>query len=52
MTILPSDAQPKANFDESKAGQYTLPDPLRMENGDPVKDAKMWREKRRPAALR
>src|SRR5262245_25124544 len=46
-----SQAQPKANYDESKAGNYTLPDPLRMENGDPVKNAKMWREKRRPEIL-
>src|SRR6187399_2646232 len=51
MTISISEAQPKANYDESKAGNYTLPDPLRMENGDPVKDAKEWREKRRPEIL-
>ncbi len=45
-------AQPKANYEESKVGEYTLPDPLRMENGDPVTDAKTWREKRRPELLR
>src|SRR5712692_7015523 len=52
MTLPHSEAQPKANYDEAKVGQYTLPDPLRMENGDPVRDAKMWREKGRPELLR
>jgi hypothetical protein len=47
------DAQPKeANYDEAKVGDYTLPDPLRMESGDPVPDAKAWREKRRPELIR
>jgi hypothetical protein len=52
MIASQSQAQPKANYDEAKVGQYTLPDPLRMENGEPVKDAKMWRAKRRPELLR
>src|SRR5437868_9604442 len=51
--INDSEAQPKdANYDEAKVGEYTLPDPLRMENGDRVTDGKMWREKRRPELLR
>jgi hypothetical protein len=41
-----------ANYDESKAGSYSLPDPLVMSNGQPVKDAAAWREKRRPEILR
>lgn len=46
------DAQPKdANYDEAKAGDYTLPDPLRMENGEAVTDGGMWRAKRRPELL-
>jgi hypothetical protein len=36
------------NYDESKVGTYTLPDPLRLDNGKPVKDAKTWNSKRRP----
>jgi hypothetical protein len=36
------------NYDESKVGAYTLADPLVMNNGKPVKDAKMWFAKRRP----
>ena len=36
------------NYDESKVGTYTLPDPLRLENGKPVKNAKTWDKKRRP----
>jgi hypothetical protein len=32
-----------ANTDESKANQYTtLPDPLVLNNGKPVKTAKVW----------
>jgi hypothetical protein len=37
-----------ANYDESKVGTYTLPDPLTLENGKPVRDAKTWWTKRRP----
>ena len=36
------------NYDEAKVGTYTLPDPLRLDNGKPVKDAKAWKKKRRP----
>mgnify|MGYP000857561379 CR=1 FL=1 len=35
------------NYTEANAGTYTLPEPLRLNNGKPVKDAKTWREKRR-----
>ena len=36
------------NYDESKVGAYTLPDPLRLADGKPVHDAKTWYKKRRP----
>ena len=36
------------NYTEAKAGTYTLPDPLKLNNGQPVKDARTWVEKRRP----
>ncbi len=36
------------NYDEALVGTYTLPDPLVLANGKPVKDAKTWTEKRRP----
>ncbi len=37
-----------ANFDESKANPYpTLPDPLVLKNGTPVKTADVWWKKRR-----
>jgi hypothetical protein len=36
------------NYDESKIGAYTLPDPLRLDNDKPVRDAKTWWTKRRP----
>lgn len=45
-------AQPKdTNYDEAKVPQYTLPDPLVMEDGTPVKDAETWRQKQRPHIL-
>ena len=40
------------NYDESKVGTYTLPDPLVMEDGKPVKDAKTWYSKRRPEIVK
>jgi hypothetical protein len=43
---------PQANYDESKVGSYTLPDPLTLRNGRPVKDARTWTRERRPELLR
>lgn len=36
------------NYDETKVGTYTLPDPLLLENGKRVKEGKTWWTKRRP----
>jgi hypothetical protein len=36
------------NYDEAKVGTYTLPYPLKLNNGKPVRDAKTWESKRRP----
>ncbi len=36
-----------ANFDESKVGHYTLPDPLVFADGRPVRTALEWRERRK-----
>src|SRR6266849_4632568 len=41
-----------ANYREALAGTYTLPDPLVLANGKPVKSAKDWNEKRRPEIVR
>ena len=41
----------KPNYDESKMPPYTLPDPLKMENGQVVTSTKMWKEKRRPEIM-
>jgi hypothetical protein len=40
------------NYDEAKVGTYTLPDPLVLADGKPVRDAKTWSEKRRPEIIR
>src|ERR1035438_5550423 len=40
------------NYDEAKVGTYTLPDPLLLAGGKPVRDAKTWNEKRRGEIVR
>jgi hypothetical protein len=40
-----------SNYDESKVAPYTLPDPLVMANGTPVRDARAWRSRRRAEIL-
>lgn len=39
---------PGTNYDESKVPSYRLPELLKLNSGEAVKDAKTWREKRRP----
>jgi hypothetical protein len=41
-----------SNYDESKVKPYTLPELLKMANGEPVKDAETWFKKRRPEILK
>lgn len=36
------------NYTEANSGVYTLPDPLKLNSGQPVRDARMWSERRRP----
>lgn len=40
------------NYDETKVGTYALPDPLVFLNGEPVRDAAAWIDRRRPELLR
>ena len=40
------------NYDESKVGDYTLPDPLVRANGQPVSTARTWYKQRRPELLK
>jgi hypothetical protein len=35
-----------SNYDEKKVAPYTLPDPLKMMDGTPVRDAAAWRKRR------
>ena len=49
----PAAAQPAgANYDEAKVPAYTLPDPLRFEDGTPVRDGREWSGRRRAEVLR
>ena len=50
MTVRPQD--PPGNYDESKVGTYTLPDPLVFNNGKPVRTATDWTKLRRREILR
>lgn len=36
------------NYTEAKAGTYSLPDPLKLNDGQRVRNAKTWFERRRP----
>jgi hypothetical protein len=40
-----------SNYDEAKVGMYTLPDPLVLKNGKPVRDAATWTKQRRPELI-
>lgn len=42
----------KPNYDEAKVPKYSLPDPLVMQDGTPVKNAAAWIAKRRPEILK
>ena len=44
------DANPvnPVNYDETKVRAYTLPDPLKLQNGKPVTSPSVWWNKRRP----
>jgi hypothetical protein len=41
-----------SNYDESKAGEYRLPDPLRLADGRRVTTAATWWSRRRPEIVR
>src|SRR5438270_4888210 len=41
-----------SNYDEAKVGTYSLPDPLVMADGQPVRDADTWFKQRRPEILK
>lgn len=40
------------NYDEDKVSPYTLPDPLVLQDGRPVRDAATWLQLRRPELLK
>lgn len=40
-----------SNYDEAKVGSYSLPDPLVLNDGEPVRDAATWFDRRRPELL-
>jgi hypothetical protein len=42
---------PGTNYNESKVPDYTLPDPLTLENGRKVTNAQIWKQKRRSEIL-
>ena len=51
VAFLAGPAARATNYDESKVGVYTLPNPLVLANGQPVRDAATWFRLRRPEIL-
>jgi len=52
-TERPAAQAPAAtNYEEARVPPYTLPDPLVLADGTPVRDAGTWQERRRPELLR
>jgi hypothetical protein len=49
--VTPAAERRDVNYDESKVGTYTLPDPLLLANGPRVTDAATWTRQRRPELL-
>ena len=50
--VTSAHAQPAGfNYEESKVPAYQLPDPLVLADGQPVRDAELWRNRRRPEIL-
>lgn len=45
------DGQPPTNTDERKVGEYSLPDPLRAQNGKRIRTASLWEKQRRAEIL-
>jgi hypothetical protein len=43
--------EPEINYDETKVGAYTLPDPLVMADGRKVTTSEQWSQERRPELL-
>lgn len=52
LSLLLAQGAPPVNYDESKVGTYTLPDALKLENGQPVRNKTDWEKKRRPELIR
>ena len=48
---LPAAERPDINYNESAVPAYTLPDPLKLNDGSMVRDIATWRTKRRPELL-
>lgn len=40
------------NYTDAASSAYTLPDPLKLANGKPVRDAKTWQKTRRPEIVK
>jgi hypothetical protein len=49
--LLAPQQPPAALYDEAKVPAYVLPDPLVLNSGERVRDAKAWVERRRPEIL-
>jgi hypothetical protein len=52
LLVAPAVQRPGTITDEAEVAPYTLPDPLVLADGTPVRDAATWQARRRPELLR
>lgn len=46
LPLLPARQRQDVNYDEARVPRYTLPDPLRFQDGTPVRSARQWPRRR------
>lgn len=52
MVAIGTGRHAESNFEEARVGNYTLPDPLKLTNGEAVTSAEMWAKQRRPEVMK
>ena len=51
-SVAHGQAKKNVNYDESRIGNFPIPDPLKCEDGTMATTAEQWTQKRRPEVMR